>query len=318
MNRPSGHMRYRKSIYRKNRIKFILITTAVCICVIALLFVIIGNLVGKEVEENIDSRKEGTAESSSPPEHSAVRSVNACHVPLSESGSSLSARLQNAARGGYGEACFELDSPDGSLLYSSAVAQSLGKQPLGIDLWHLSSAVEQFDAHEFYSIGITHISAFSAEDDLSRAAAIGYHASLIAEAFRAGVDDILIYPSADTPHANFGELIRLADEVHRLCPEASALGLALPPSFLLTSENDASFSELWEAFDYISVDLASLPTGESDIVQYADSSLGGMLYYLLRYNLRVLIPSGTDSTDALRALAAAKGTQNIMSVPVKQ
>ncbi len=305
-------MRYRRSIYRRNRIKAALIISAVCIVSVFLLFLIIGNSLR---DRSVDADK--STESSTPTNqsiHTKVKAVNAAPIALSDASSTLASRVRSAKNAGYGDICFNLDESDGALLYSSAVAQRLGKQASGSGLWTLSGAAEIFQDSGMYSVGITHINDFSVEDDLTRTAAIGYHASLIAEALRADIDEVMIFID-ELPQGRYGELITLAEQVHRLCPDG-ILGISLPPS-LFTGESDSLLAEIWNAFDYIAVDITAPSEEQTDIVLYADSTLGGMLYYLLRYDVRVLIPSTPDAsvTNSLTAAIKAKGTQNIQIMP---
>ncbi len=304
-------MRYRKSIYRKNRIRSVLIILSVFAALLFVLFLIVGNILLNRSEEstqptditsaNLENAKKST------------REVNAAPITLTGT-STLSARVLSAKNSGYTDICFELDSQDGTLLYSSSVAQSLGRQAQSSDLWTLSGASGIFKDNGMYSVGITHIKDFLSEDDLARTAAVGYHASLIAEALRAGIDDITVLTDELSPE-RYKELITLANEVHRLCPDGT-LGLSLP-ALMFAGEHDTLINELWNAFDYIAVNLTTPPEGQTDIVAYTDASLGGMLYYLLRYDVRVLIPNLQDSniSASLTSAIKAKGTQNIQIMP---
>ncbi len=311
MNRPNPHIRYRRSVYRRNRIKMTVIITAVCLAVLALILLVVGNIVGDKVEENRESRKPSQSVSESDARRD-VPTVNAFPVPLSDDSSRLSTRLTRAAEAGYTHICFDLDSEDGTLLYSSPAAVALGKQATGLDLWSLPDAMKEFDSRGLYAIGVLRATQLSAEDDLVRAASKGYYAALISEALRSGVEDVLVFPSNVSDYA---ELASLADEVRRLCPDSGSIGLALPPSLLSDAEDTVLFDTLWQAFDYISVDLTT-PDGELGTVEYIDSSLGNMLYYLLRYNVRVLLPY-SDDTDLMTQMentAAANGTSNIQFI----
>ncbi len=305
-------MRYRRSIYRRNRIKSILIISVVCIVIVFLLFLIIGNIL-KDRTDTLHEQTDSSAIQSST-SHTEVKSVNAFPIVLSDESSTLSSRVNAARNAGYNDICFALDGADGALLYSSPVAQRLGKQASGSGLWTLTRASEIFRNSEMYSVGITHISDFLSEDDLTRTAALGYHASIIAEALRSGIDEVMIF-IGELPHERYTELITLANEVHRLCPDGT-LGLSLPPT-LFSGDSDTLLAKIWEAYDYIAVDITTPPDAQTDIVSYADSSLGGMLYYLLRYNVRVLIPSTADSNAATSLISAikTKGTQNIQIMP---
>ncbi len=316
MNTPNRHMRYRRSVYRKRRIKIIAITVSCAVVVLALLFVIIGNVLGSRTDGE-DSEQSGVdTEQGFVDGHSPVREVRACHVPLNEDGSSLSGRLSSAVRGGYSDVCFELDTADGKLLYISEIAQSLGKQTSGAtDMRTISSIVSLLDSNRVYSIGITHISDFSSDDDLVRSAAAGFYAAQIAEALRAGVDDVLIYVG-DIPTERYGELIGLADQIHRLSPEGN-LGLSLPVSVLSGADNSALVDKLWNAFDYLAADLSVQDNTESDTADQIGNELGGMLYYLLRYNMRVLVPNTDDAALTQRIADAvwASGAKSIQIMP---
>ncbi len=311
MNRPNHHMRYRRSIYRKKRIKTVLITSALSLAVIALAFVVIGNAIGERVEENIEKRTAKTSEAEEQ-EHAAVRSVRAFPIALSDDSSSLASRLAKAADEGYTEVCFDLDTADGTLLYSSELAVTLGKQSSGLGLWSLGDAMEEFESEELYAIGITRVSELANDDDLTRASISGYYAALIAEALRSGVDDVLIHASA-LPTERYGELINLANEIHRLCPDTGNLGVSLPASMFSDSDSSELVDSLWGAFDYLAADLTSVAAEGESTPDAIDRTLGGMLYYLLRYNVRVLVPYSDDPTvfAAISEAVSSSGSQNV-------
>jgi hypothetical protein len=307
-------MRYRRSVYRKKRIRIAVLTVAVSLAVIAVLFVIIGNLVGSKVEQSQNDRNNTPPTDQALP-HAPVRSARAFPVALSESGSSLSSRLSQAASLGYTDVSFEMDTRDGMLRYSSDVAPLWGKQSIGTDLWRLPDAVKSFDNLGLYCIGVTHASDFKSEDDLVRAAAVGYYSSLIAEALRSGVDEVLIYVG-ELPTQRYAELTRLADEVHRLCPDGGRVGLSLPAAIFADDSNAQLLDDLWSSFDFLAADLTGATSAGVDTVTYIDSTLGEMLYYLLRYELRVLVPYTDDPalSAQIEAAVTAKNTTNIQIV----
>ena len=311
MNRPNYHLRYRRSVYRKKRIKTAIITSVISLAVIALLFVIIGNAVGNKVEENVTNRRNTSAEAQQS-EHAQIRSVKAFPITLFDESSTLASRLKIATDGGYREICFDLDMPDGTLLYSSDVALTLGKQASNTELWSLSDAVEQFKSRELYTIGVTHLAEMSSEDDLMRASASGYYASLIAEALRSGVDEVLIH-AGEVPRERYGEFILLANEVHRLCPKGGVVGLSLPIGVLSDADASELIDGLWGAFDYLAADLTGAGADGQSVPDAVSSSLGGMLYYLLRYNVRVLVPYSDDPNVLAATVDAvsASGSQNV-------
>lgn len=300
-------MRYRRSVYRKKRIKIIVISSLCAIVVLVLLLVIIGNALGSKVDKNVTKRN-SDATSTDGTTHAEVRSVFAYPVQLSVNNSKLSTRLANAAANGYSDVCFDLNSADGTLLYSSPISQSLGRQSAGLDLWSLEEAIKLCDENGLYATGTVHLCDFYSDDDLTRSASLGYYAVQIAEALRSGVGDVLVYV-AEIPTERYTELVGLAEEVHRLCPDGR-VGISLPTSVYSSSPDTADM--LWSAFDYLAVD-ASVPTEGVDAADYVGEQLGGMLYYLLRYNVRVLVPYTDDAVLHERIITSvtSNGSKNI-------
>lgn len=305
-------MRYRRSVYRKKRIKAVIIVTVSAIAVLTLLFAIIGNALGKKVDAGIEKRKNPSSTPTA--EHAELDSVHAYPVPISADGSTLASRLAQAAKKGYSAVCLELNSKDGTLLYSSPLSQSLGRQNASTGLRTLDSAAKLCSENGLYSVGIIYLKDFNTDDDLARTAAIGYYSALAAEALRAGTDDVLLYVSK-VPSEYYAELKTLADEVHRLCPTGH-IGISLPTEAFSASENDSLADSMWSAFDYLAADF-SQPTDGEDAASYVSSQLGSMLYYLLRFNVRVIVPYTDDSSLAERITAAvtSNGSHNILIMP---
>ena len=319
-------MRYRRSVYRKRRIKIAIIVSLCVLAVLALAFVIIGNALGDKVDENRtnDSTSESTGGDTALKD---IRMVNAYPVALSEDGSTLATRLSRAQNKGYTDICFDLDTEDGTLQYISDIAVSLGKQQSSPpDLRSLDNIVGLFEDDGLYSIGIAHIPEFGSDDDLVRSAAIGYHSAQISEALREGVDDVLVY-AGDIPADRYEELIHLAQEVHRLSPDG-VVGIALSPSVLSDSsdiENKELIYRLSLTFDYLAADLSVIGNNsdnnntseEIDAAEYIDGELGKMLLYVLQYKMRVLIPYSDDAalTESISTVIANRDIKNVQIMP---
>ena len=305
-------MRYRRSIYRKNGIHVYLLIAAGVIIALLLLFVILGNALGNKAEQSESDRESRNTANSTEDTHATPRNVSAYPVPLSESSSRLDSRISSAVELGYTEVCFELDTENDTLLYMSDVAASLGYIPADSELWDLEDAIELFEERELYTIGITHLSRMNTEDDLKRQISSGYYTARIAEAFRCGVDDVLIH-SEELSSDIHGELTVIADEVHRLCPD-STIGISITPQMLSEDNSDALVELLWKSFDYVAISLDHQPEDGETVAQMADRELGGMLYYLLRYNMRVLVPA-TDTIDEIKTVLVENGVQNMLILP---
>ena len=319
-HRPRKRMSYRQRIYRRRKIKYIIALSALALAVLFVIFLIIGNILDRKVESTIAGLDDlGFADSGKVETDAAYHKTPASYTvkptALSASGSSLESRLAALKSNAVKAACFELDTESGALLYASSVARSLGYQSAEQDLWHLENAIAKFDANGLYSVGITYASGLDDSSDLSRTAAIGYHSALIAEALRVGVDEVLIIaPKTDAESSN--ELIRIADEVHRLVPDGK-IGLALSYPLPEIPDSDNEFSDellvsLWEAFDFFALDICD---GISTVDE-AELRAGELLYYVLRYNMRILIPSDNDALAAdLTRMCEQRGFNNIQIMP---
>ncbi len=308
-------MRYRRSVYRKNRIKTILATVGGVLAAVFITLIIVGNLLGNKVDQNIADRTQSTVKVDEFV-HGEIKKVNAYPVPLYVEGSSqFSNRVKSAASSGYTEACFELDGADGTVYYKSDIAISLGYQSSNTVMKSLSDSVQTFDKNGLYTIGITRMSEYTSDDDLERSAALGYYSARIGEALRAGVDDVLIY-AGDIPPERYEELIELANEVQRLCPDGK-IGVSLSPVILKNEENSELIDKLWRAFDYLAADISAPAPEGIDAAEHVSAELGNMLYFLLRYELRVLVPNVSDDATAQRISEAVKqsGSENIQIMP---
>ena len=315
MKRHGRRVRYRRGVRKKNGILICLPIALCTVVTVVILFVIVGNALGKKVTQGEESHKAASSNETEAAPHVTPRSVKAYPVALSQNGSNLEDRLRHASEQGFDSACFELESKDGSLLYYSDVAIFAGYLQSDAKLKKLPSAMDLFEESGLYSIGITYLSKMNADDDLQRSMAVGYYAAMCAEAVRAGVDDVLLCPSG-IPTDRYTELVGIAEEIHRLC-DGATVGIAISASAASGDNSEALIDLLWSKFDYVSVDLTSSPDEGEDIPTKIDRELGGMLYYLLRYNIRALVPSVQDAALAQKITEAVKsnGSENIQFMP---
>ncbi len=314
MNTQNRHMQYRRSVYRKKRIKLILTIAAVSAVVIALLLVIIGNALGDKVENRKESDTDADV-SDTVAQRREVKDVRASGVALNEEGSMLSSRFASVARS-YDDACFYLDTADGKLLYVSSVASELGKQINGAsDMRTASSIADLARSRELYTIGIMHVTDMNDDSPLIRSAVSGYYAARAAEALQGGIDDVMIYADALDDEI-YQELILMAEQIHRLSDDG-VVGLSLPLSVFTDSDSAALIDKLWYAFDYLAADLTDGDGKEADAATRVGEELSGMLYHLLRYNVRVLVPAASDAAEAEAIASAAEqsGAKSLVFMP---
>ncbi len=315
MSNPHAHMRYRRSVYRKRKIRIIVITTLCVVAVLAIAFVIVGNMLGNKVAkrtDNLGSSDKGVSTDS----HTVVKNADAYPIELLADGSTLDGRVSSAVRNGYTDICFDVTDGNGSLLYASPAAQALGKQANSSELRSLENIVKIFSDKGAYSIAVLRASDLESDNDLIRSAAIGYYAAISAELLRAGVNEVLI-SVGEIPTEQYGELITLATEVHRLSPDKGYVGISLPVEVFSSENNDDLVASIWGAFDYLAADLYSDVDYEGDVAADIGARLGTMLYDLLRYNVRALIPNTSDTAlmSEIKEVATSEGVKSIQVMP---
>lgn len=292
MNSQKRHARYRQSVYRKRKIKTVLITVICVLIALIIAFLAIGSILGGRADGTDNGRNDPPATSGGIKKSEI--SINSRFVALARDGSTLGERLATATSQGYSNVCFDLDTDGGALYYQSEIATLLGKQKNAAnDLRTLSGIVSITTSRSLYCTGITYVSELRSNNDLVRSAAIGYHAALIAEVLRAGINDVLVMPG-DIGEERYDELIKLADEVHRLA-DGKKVGITLPIS-AFTSDNSADIIyKMAQAFDFIAVEIDE------------NTDMSGLVFYLLSYNVRVLVP---DAEMAER-VRVERGHENI-------
>ncbi len=307
-------MRYRRSVYRKRKIRIIVITTLCVLCVLAIALVIVGNVLGNKVAQRTQEREPSANTSTN--EHVVVKDVNAYPVALEAAGSTLNNRVASAVRNGYTDICFDVTDDSGALLYASATAQALGKQSSATDLRSPEAIVKIFADNKVYSCAVLDASELENKDELLRSASIGYYAAISAELLRAGVDEVLI-SVGEIPVTQYGELITLASEIHRLSQGKGYVGISLPSTVFSNEKNDELVGNLWSSFDYLAVDLCSKVDYEGDVASQIGAELGTMLYDLLRHNVRVLLPNVSDAQLAteIKQTVSSEGAKSFQIMP---
>ena len=145
------------------------------------------------------------------------------------------------------------------------------------------------------------------ENPLDRSVYLSEAAAVIAEAYSYGLRDIVLRaPSATIESAE--ELLRLLDSVKSFEPDL-VLGLALPDAAVASP--DAEFLQtLAYRFDYLALDLSRY--GEEVPADVAEAQINSMIYYLLRYEMRVLIPA--EAEEAVAEKVAQFNLQSQMTI----
>lgn len=288
-NRPISYRKRR----RGRSIRLAVLTALLTLLVAALAFLIIGNHLLKKVNEQPTEEPEPPIAEPAPLAPQRPTAIQAQAVSLSSLSASHIAELQRA---GTTAVSLALNTPEGDLLYRSPLAVSLGQQTAASSLPTLSSSLAEANTAGLYISGIFYLTAFSEEDDLLRSIALSHSAALIAEAIRDGVREVTVLIPSLTAE-NSRELLALLQQIRDL--ESSAvLGVGVNRA-VLTAENATQTLKEWSlAVNYFAMDL----TEETDLspAAYVDTCLNdaALRYYLLYYQMRLLLPVGASDADS--------------------
>ena len=302
MNRGNYHMRYRQSVYRRRRIRTVLIASGIIIVALLLLFLLLGNLFFNKMQESPEEPKRTeTPQVETPMPFEAVRHVQAPILSLTESSSKIYDRLHALHEEGYTAVSVPLTDANGVLSYHSTVAANGDYTVKGSSSLSLSRLIENAHEDGTYLCGSYVLSAIHEDDALTRSVLLAESAAVIAEAFLDGMDDVVIIVPA-LPTDRYDEMIRFAESIKSFAPKA-VIGLGLPEAEVATPDA-TRIDELAKSFDFLALDLRD--DTESDPVSVAESRMGAMLYYLLRYQMRVMLPSVADADTQAKLITAVQ------------
>ncbi|MBQ2999486.1 MAG: hypothetical protein IJD64_03400 [Clostridia bacterium] len=152
--------------------------------------------------------------------------------------------------------------------------------------------------------GVFYLTALKENDELARFDALNDHCSVVAKALRSGLSEVMLVAPDTISGTHTQELVRFVDDLRTLVPNA-VIGLSLPHGFL-TDANAETVDTLSKSFSLLATDLS-----EADDL---DTALEADLYALLRYSMRVLLPSREDNAAQIAAVKNY-GVENIQILP---
>lgn len=313
MNNRSRHMQYRRSIYRKKRIKAILLIAAALLVLLFVLFMVIGTALHKKTsEDNGKKPTQSGTEQSVTSTLPTAQSVGAYALPMLKDGSSFSERL-SAIDGSAGAVTIDLNDTDGTLKYLSSISGNLSFLSQASDAQSLSSVISRIDDRELYASALLYVPSFSEENDLLREVYLSAWCSIAVEAIRAGADDCLLFPRGAT-----------AEDVDRLCDlallirateEDAIIGCVIPEDVLNAENSEVLIAKFAKAFNFLTLDTTSYKE-DVDIAAYVESRISQMQMQLIYYKMRVLLPFSELAENQQKYIDTAK-KYNISSWQIK-
>ncbi len=311
MNR-NRHVQYRRSIYRKRRIRTVIITVIALLALLFVIFLIVGNVFFDKTNDGSekDSPEQTEAELPVLPAES-VRQINGAAISLAGDRDSVYDSIMSCAESGAKEISVRLNGEDGRLYHHSEIASRLGYSMLGSGDVSVAELMQKADGHSLYVSGIYYVSTFEENDELARSVRIAELATVISESLRAGLDEVIL-TAPDITGEQCGEITHLITEIRAFVPNA-VIGFALPDA-IVGSADAEMIDSLAMSTSFLALDLTRY--GESDPVEFAEERTGSMLYSLLRYKMRVLMPvsESSDIQSALISAVESAGVHNWQTV----
>ena len=312
MNGYHRHAKYRQGVYRRRQTRTVLLTALVVLLLLFVALLVAGSILSKR-ESGAPSDSDQVTDTAPLPSASlpAPPPRKALPVFIETSGSgSLSSRLNGVITAGYSSASLPLNNPSGSLLYRTDLSSSLGLTTAGAYNTTVAQAVTQGAEKGLTLCGTYYLTELAIEDELLRSVALAKSAAVIAEALRAGMDEVtLLVP--DLSEAQISTLMQFSEDVRALAPDG-ALGCALSPSFLGGENSEGSVLRLSQGFHFLSLDLTH--RGNEAPAAYVEAAMGssGSLFFLLRYEMRMLLPDAATEGErqALIQTVEASWTHN--------
>lgn len=304
-NNRSYHVQYRRGAYRKKKIKLIALISAISLVLLLIVFLIVGTILNNKTHlydpnTPIDSNTENEDNQSALPEAKAV--VARGLVLLTQDSSSLYSRVM-ALPSGTEAVCVRLNDGN-TLLYRSEIANTISSFTVAENSSRAENLFSTIQRRELYISAAISMTELSEDSELLRPILLSAYSAMAAEACKAGADDVLLIAPAPRGEVTAEklaslaeEMISLADETRALAPDA-CIGFALSDVFLSSESSAEIISKLSEHFNYLAIDATEY--GKEDPAEYLERKIGNSenadaQYYLLRYKMRVLLPTVTDS-----------------------
>ena len=284
MNGKNRHMQYRRPLRRRRaRFPIILAIVGGVLLVLLTVLLIIGGRMYRKSQAFRDTLPPETTETETPetPETPSILAYP-LSAPTTDAIDALKASGATAAS-------VALNTKDGDLLCDTETLRTLS-----------SYAKEQ----GITLSGVFYLNALRKTDDLARFSALSDACATVAAALRSGLSEVMFVAPEAISTAHTQELVRFADDLRTLVPNA-VIGLSLPHGFL-TDANAEAVDTLAQSFSLLATDLSNV----SDLNKALDADL----YSLLRYSMRVLLPT-RENPEAQISAVRKHGVENIQFRP---
>ncbi len=292
---------YRRNSYRRKKWRNILVILLSVAVVLLVVFLLVGNILKEKTSDMPEDTEPQiyTHQTTRPPYQlvSPSYNVNIKGRAVNIASDNLKDELGALSENGYNAASLNLSDEDGKLLFNSSVASRFG-YPAKSDGIELASLIKKISSAGLKTSAVFSLNSFSEDDATIRSVMRACEAAIACEIAAAGVNDVLLRcPDIKAEYTD--ELISLAEQVKSINKKA-IVGLVLTPEFL-NGENVSVLTErIISSFDFIAFDLIELSEEKDSSEQIQTLLSTDKYYYILRYNMRVLLPTLTDEAESVK------------------
>ncbi len=303
--------KYRVSAYRRRNWRNILIIALAVAVALLIAFLVIGN--------RLNSRSGNDDGSANTKKSATTQNTPAQSIPLDYSVNGYAVNIEGITESKFSDAVGAISlegvnavsvnftSRDGALLYSSEVAKSLGYQQENTELISASKLCSSAKSKAFFVSGYIAVNSHRESDVKIAAVKRSYEAAIACELIEKGVRDVVIRCD-DLSAKNIDALVALGEAIKDINGEAN-VGIALNKELLALEDSAMHVDKLKKAYRFICLDLSD--PKEADICEYVGSSVSEDLIYILRDNIRILLPvTDNETLDELRAILASNNVSN--------
>lgn len=317
MNGNNLNVRYRRNAYAKKRIKVIAFIVGGAVIVLAILFLVFGGILKDKVDDDRNEDATRTDQvSDTAPERQEVASVNGYGFSLvGATNSAISEKATEIQSKGGNSISFMTRDESGNELFSSSVARGMNKQGSSSGYVAIDSVATRAENKGLRACAIVPIDSFLEKDELYRSVLLSYDAAICAELVRDGADDVLVLlRGTQVDEEKTDELLRLARAVKENESEA-VIGIALTREMLESEGSESIVARLWEEYDFLALDMTAIEADDDPLTFAQESVSSEIHYYLLRYNMRVLLPSLDEKAHGdMVSVLVGKGLDNWQTV----
>ena len=313
MSYRNRHMQYRKSIYRKRRIRAAVISAIVAIVLGFSLFMIVGTALHSRSQQSETLQPHDTENSTLKQQLPSASVVGAYPLPLLQDGSAFSDRLK-AINPEANAVCINLNSADGTLLYRSDIANKLSNVTVHSDATSLSASLTSIERNGFHASALLYVTAFDNDNDLLTDVELATWGAISCEALRQGAGDILLV-SKSMDADDVEKICALADNIHSTVEDA-IIGLTITDNILSEDNSATLIDTLSKHFNFLALDTTSYKT-DDDPVEFIEGKISSFQLELIYYKMRVLLPNPTDAEAQQKYIdvTAKYNIQNWQIVP---